>query len=1023
MAKIGSPPPRTVSPAEAAEKARRKARVESAEEVSSSAPLESGKRWQSRYELRNKKVETSAVVDSGGAKNSQSDLLALRKREDSHRQLQKLARAVAADPKLKLNAGEDWGYAHDTHAISYPAEAFESIDPKQRLGLIYQQLAFCMYSRMPNTEEIGNPAFSYLWGSTETLRINKMICGQYSGIAECMGEVYRNDVDLMLRKTMAKLQPKVQQFARAFNYMWVTGKDRDPAIRDKHVNQAITEAAPFIAEATALPEGVDIASQSLGEPEILAQAQRSYEVVRDKVWPIFQRLLEQDLEDRAAQPPPQNQDKGDSKAGGPKSPMNMPGLGGTGSGARDQKADGSGGESGGEKTGDPKDSTSAGGKQNAQGGGADQSGTADGTKGRPPGGNKPGGGDNTKQSRGVGDQDGSKADGADASGVADGSKADGAKTGGSKTGSPAGDSKTGDAKADGSKTGSSADDAKADGSNAGDAKAGDAKADRSKTGDAKADGSKADGSKIGSNADAAKTESKADGSKADSTKAGSNADAAKTESKADGSNAHGTNAGSETGTKADDAKVDGAKTGSKPDGSKADGTKAGSKKTSSKADAQDASKLADGRKDATKRVTQPGSSGAGAADPDTATPKDDTASGLADAKKADNKKSSGLGDAADDTGPKASPGADSTKASGPNSGNAAELPGGPPKRVDPKNLPSDPLDVESTPDSLKAAATALSELLAAATADSAATQIDLEQAYQPKDSVSSQSGPTNTTKQIHADRALSADELIAAAEAELNAGVRQELALRSPYQSIKSSVQKEIDDMVDRLGNIFMRTAIPQWGDEHFKSGGRYDMRRAQQSRLRKAATGKRETNLYLRREDPTARRQAIVLAVDISESMQDKIYAVKQAVVIFQEALSELGIDFGVVLFNKDVNVVKDLATPTDETDREAVLPLLVPQFGTWDWGASKTAKQMLLDNDADQRLIVFLTDGAGTDGQDEFIKRLEYDHDIKSVGVGIAKEGCEAVKSTYKHHVLVEDVQQLTGRFSDLLVEELLE
>ncbi len=1019
MPKVGAGKP--LAPAKAAAKLEKQLRVDGAVEVDSAAPLDRGKRWSSRYELSKEKAQTSAVSAADAPDSGSVDMLTLRKRNDTHRRLLKLAQAITGDEDLQMSAAEDWGFDPATRTISYPVDAFEKLEPQQCLGLIYQQLAFCMYSRMPAAAKLDNPPFAYLWASMETLRINKAICSQYNGVAGLMGEVYAGDIDLMTRRMAAKLQPRVQQFARAFNYMWVTGKDKDPAVRDKKVKAAIEAAKPFVEAATRLPEGVDLASQTIDEAGIVAEATRSYEVVRDQLWPIFAELLEDDIAD-------QKQQQG-NLAGGPQSGLQgggsgQPGGSGSNTGAGPSKTGPNDQPSGPQDGNEPVDAK--GGEQSA-----DATATDAGPKGQSDSSKSGGGGTQNPNAPNAGPKDGGSS----------------GTTGRPKSAAPAGGkSRSSSNSSEGAGPKRSA---KSDGS--GGAKDG-AGAKRNARPAGAEDGTETDasaGPKSGAK-DGTKTDAN------DGAKSGANAspkDGTKTGAKS------AANAGPKDGTKTDanDGAKSEANAGPK-DGSKTDASAAA--KIDSKSDTNDGSKpdasaasKPDARSDAaatpadagpkhrgkTDSSTDPNIGGAdnAAAGPKSPTGPKPTANTDSSARASDSgeptPKASSPGEdpnAASQAGlqPKASPGAgsssdpmaQSTSSQASPSATSAPEPAAP-QSIVPKGLPTDPLD-EATKDGFRDAVAALEALVAKA-AENVGSNVDIDRVYAPTETPKAGAAAPSNGKQVHEDRALDAEQLIAAAEAKLDAGARGNLARQSNYQWMKSRVQKEIDYLVETLGNLFMRSAMPQWSEDHYKSGGKYDARRGHQARMRKRVTGKRDPKVYRRREEPTARKQAVILAVDISESMQDKIWEVKQAVVIFQESLAELGIDFGVVLFNKDINVIKDIRTPTEEVDREAVLPLLVPQYGTWDLGASKTAKQMLNNHDADQKLLLFLTDGAGTEGQDEIVKRLEYDHDIKSVGMGVGKEGCDAVKTTYEHHLMVEDVQQLVERFCDLLVEELLD
>ena len=94
---------------------------------------------------------------------------------------------------------------------------------------------------------------------------------------------------------------------------------------------------------------------------------------------------------------------------------------------------------------------------------------------------------------------------------------------------------------------------------------------------------------------------------------------------------------------------------------------------------------------------------------------------------------------------------------------------------------------------------------------------------------------------------------------------------------------------------------------------------------------------------------------------MSNMIPQVKEALVIFLEALNELEIPHGALAFDDRVDVVKDFSKNATLEERARMLPMLKARGSTDDLAALQAAAQMLDDSSADRRIIIFLTDGDG--------------------------------------------------------------
>ncbi|MBK7860659.1 MAG: VWA domain-containing protein [Archangiaceae bacterium] len=220
--------------------------------------------------------------------------------------------------------------------------------------------------------------------------------------------------------------------------------------------------------------------------------------------------------------------------------------------------------------------------------------------------------------------------------------------------------------------------------------------------------------------------------------------------------------------------------------------------------------------------------------------------------------------------------------------------------------------------------------------------------------------------------------------------------------------------MVAEIGNALERDDLPQLRG-HFRSGV-YDLRRAIQSEFQRQATGRGDPKVFMRRDEPVERRTEIVFCVDISGSMRgDNIAAAREAVVVFQEALHELGLPYGVVAYNGRPLVLAELAVHQDD-NREAPLGHLQANGDNNDTGALKVARDMLEGSDANNKVVFFLTDGAAVADTKSYVEQTEAETDIAVIGIGIGA-GCGEVPNIYRSHLVVPNIAELARKIGELL------
>lgn len=271
------------------------------------------------------------------------------------------------------------------------------------------------------------------------------------------------------------------------------------------------------------------------------------------------------------------------------------------------------------------------------------------------------------------------------------------------------------------------------------------------------------------------------------------------------------------------------------------------------------------------------------------------------------------------------------------------------------------------------------------------------------------------------DREIDLDELLKSYEAKLRN--RPPPAPLNSYQATKKKYRREIQQLVEELGNAFQRNEMPELIG-HFK-GGIYDLRKGIQSELRRRATGKADPKVFLKREDPKQRSVEIVFCIDCSGSMRNgpgsNMESAREAFVVFMEALGELGVGHGVLMYNAQVTVLKPLEEEKDERQRAELFEKLVGGGDNNDSGALLGAKEMLERGSAETKIVIFLSDGGAVANHKQCVDRVEAETNIKVIGLGIGA-GCQQVPAVYKHHLCVDDTAKLPRRLGALLMDELL-
>jgi len=268
-----------------------------------------------------------------GEKNPEKDILSTfsekEQKEIKYKQrvLSSLAYFIGKDFEIpvELNKpGEGWHWDFKANKIR--------IDPKDLLEKPLDYLRFVIsheggHRRISRVdfiplEQWKQPGFSFMMNAIEDPRNNNFVAENYPKFREQMDLAYNLDLDFEDKykdKAQEKLgyQPKFMQAGFEYIKLWFKEqKDEEgevskglPAEVQEVVKKTIASAKDSWWRYPSRQE----ANES--EETIRKYAQVSYEINRDEIWPEFQKLVEQDLEDQKAQEFMKDMQKGEGESG------------------------------------------------------------------------------------------------------------------------------------------------------------------------------------------------------------------------------------------------------------------------------------------------------------------------------------------------------------------------------------------------------------------------------------------------------------------------------------------------------------------------------------------------------------------------------------------------------------------------------------------------------------------------------------------------------------------------------------
>jgi hypothetical protein len=253
---------------------------------------------------------------------------------------------------------------------------------------------------------------------------------------------------------------------------------------------------------------------------------------------------------------------------------------------------------------------------------------------------------------------------------------------------------------------------------------------------------------------------------------------------------------------------------------------------------------------------------------------------------------------------------------------------------------------------------------------------------------------------------------------------------RTEYDKINRSTIEQSRKLAEELKSFMHERERPRYVTG-YNSGNKLDLRRAMQAEAKYEKTGKFDNDIWMKRTNPTKIGHKFVFVLDESGSMRDgsaggsgrKWDSALKGLVLSQEALNSMKIDFGVVGFSDTPHMVKSIDDDWNDKAREKSLNEIQesPVGGTNDVDALRMAMDMLgLAQTDETRTVIVITDGEGrVDDMKSLLKEAEKEK-INVIGVGIG-DGMRAVESVYDSHCKVKRVQDLPIELAKILRKEI--
>ena len=272
------------------------------------------------------------------------------------------------------------------------------------------------------------------------------------------------------------------------------------------------------------------------------------------------------------------------------------------------------------------------------------------------------------------------------------------------------------------------------------------------------------------------------------------------------------------------------------------------------------------------------------------------------------------------------------------------------------------------------------------------------------------------------------------------------LQKKMELEANKDSMMSRYDDLVydtadgsralsGELANFIKKNERPRYSPQRYKTGKKLDLRAAMRSEVQYQATGKFDPNIWQRKNMPKKRDHSFVFVMDESGSMRgnEKWDNALKGLVMCQEALDDLEIDYGVIGFSDSAEIHKEFSDKPNDDQKNTEINSIEnsKSGGTNDADAVSTALEMIRLRPGVKTIIV-MTDGDGKKDEMKQLIRQADEAGVSIIGIGIGQD-TESVAEVYRlndagadpnlvneedrRFVRVDDVNDLPYELSEVL------
>ncbi|MDP3791387.1 MAG: AAA family ATPase [Candidatus Omnitrophota bacterium] len=227
-----------------------------------------------------------------------------------------------------------------------------------------------------------------------------------------------------------------------------------------------------------------------------------------------------------------------------------------------------------------------------------------------------------------------------------------------------------------------------------------------------------------------------------------------------------------------------------------------------------------------------------------------------------------------------------------------------------------------------------------------------------------------------------------------------------------------IEQLFGVLDNELHKDIKPKYKGD-FATGTKLNLRKAMQ--MEHTA----DTDIWLRRVKPAKRSFKFALVLDESGSMgsPDKTINAMHSLVLLQEVLSRLEIDFSVIGFSDRAWTHKGFGKKFRYENKDdlisEVLSYMQRGQSTNDAEGVELATKQLENQDGDSKIAIVITDGQGNGPERvaNYLEKARKKH-IEVIGIGIGY-AMGYVKGVYRPYILVNEVDDLPKVLAKVLID----